>query len=300
MPSAPRPVKSESAPLKTRFILNPVSGAAARLLPAVRAHAAARGAALALTARPGHAEELAARALDDGCGLVVAVGGDGTLNEVARVLIGSGAILGLVPGGSGDGLGRHLGLHGPADRALRILDTGVPRLIDTGLAAGRPFVTAAGVGLEAEIALRFNRLRRRGLPRYLSTAFATWRAVPPADFRVTAGDRRETIRAHTVAVANADQYGNNARIAPAARVDDGRLDLCAVPPITWFNAPRLAFALFSGRIAAVPAVRSFRSDRFVVERPAPGPFHTDGETHAGEATVEFLVRPASLRIMVPA
>src|SRR4051812_14258921 len=163
------PTGWNSLPLKTRFIVNPRSGACVRALPEVRAFAQRHGADVVLTERSRHATELAARALDDGCELVVAVGGDGTMNEIAGVIAGTSATLGLVPCGSGDGLGRHLGIHGSFAHALDLLHTGHPRPIDSGLADGHPFFTVAGLGFEAHIAEKFNWLERRGFLRYLTT-----------------------------------------------------------------------------------------------------------------------------------
>lgn len=285
--------------MKTRFIVNSRSGAASRALPAVRTFAEQHGAAIAFTERPRHASDLARRALEEGCELIVAVGGDGTMNEVASVLVGSPACLGLVPCGSGDGLGRHLGLHGSPAHALKILRTGAPRTIDTGLADGRPFFTVAGLGFEAHIAEKFNRLTQRGFLRYLSTSAAAYRDWQPETYTITHAGSRETITAFTLAVANTDQYGNDARIAPGARVDDGLLDLCAIPSIHALNAAPLLARLFNGSLAQANGVVLRRAARFVVERPTPGPFHTDGEIHEGGATMEFSVRPGSLRIMAP-
>lgn len=286
-------------PLKIRLIVNPRSGHAARALPAVREFAARHAADVVLTERPRHASSLAAQALAEGCDLIVAVGGDGTMNEIATVLTASSATLGLVPCGSGNGLGRHLGIHGPIPRALTILTAGRPRLIDTGLADGKPFFTAAGLGFEAEIARRFNALTRRGFARYLTTSFAAWRHWQPEEFTITAPDSRTVVRAFTLAVANASQYGNNARIAPAAAIDDGLLNLCAVPPVTIWNALPLAARLFSGAITGARGVISLAAHRFVVERATAGPLHTDGEIHAAGTRVEFVVRPRSLRVMAP-
>ena len=255
---------------------------------------------MAVTERARHASELATRALAEGCGLIVAVGGDGTMNEIAGRLVGTAGTLGLVPCGSGDGLGRHLGIHGSIRHALDILLTGRPRMIDTGFADGHPFFTAAGVGFEAEIARRFNRLERRGFVRYLTTSARGYFAWQPQDFNVEHGGTRERFRAFTLAVTNTDQYGNNARIAPEARVDDGLLDLCAVPPVSFWNALPLAAHLFHGSIGRVRGVNLRRSARFVVERSAPGPLHTDGELHEAGARIEFVVRPRSLRVMCPA
>ncbi|MDB6168651.1 MAG: diacylglycerol kinase catalytic region [Verrucomicrobia bacterium] len=285
--------------LKTRFIVNPFSGHASRALARVRAHAAASGAEVHLTARPRHATELALMALADDCELVVAVGGDGTLNEVATALVGTDAVFGLVPCGSGDGLGRHLGIHGTISHALEILRSGHSRRIDTGLADGHPFFTAAGVGFEAEVSARFNRLSSRGFLRYLTTSAALWRTFEPEDYQIEQDGRVTTVRAFTVAIANADQYGNNARIAPGGRIDDGLLNLTAVPPVSFVNGLPLLLRLFNGTIGGAHGVCRLTGPRFAVTRSNAGLIHTDGEVHAAGPRVEFVIRPLSLRVMAP-
>ena len=285
--------------MKTRFIINPRSGRALRALPQVRAFAKAHDAEIAHTERSRHATDLAAAAVADGCACVVAVGGDGTMNEVASALIGSTAILGLVPCGSGDGLGRHLGIHGSVAHALDVLVSGEPRLIDTGYVNGRPFFTAAGIGFEAHIAERFNQLKRRGFLRYLTTSLRAFYRWTPETYMVTHAEERSTVLAFTLAVTNSDQYGNNALITPGARADDGLLDLCAIPPLKLFNAVPMLIRLFAGSIDRQPRIFLRRGTRFLVERSSPGPLHTDGEIHQGEARLEFTIRPASLRIMAP-
>lgn len=287
-------------PLKTCIIFNPRSGGANRALPVLRAYAQQHQARLRPTAHPRHAGRLAAQALAEGFELVVAAGGDGTMNEVAAVITDTAATLGLVPCGSGDGLGRHLGIHGPVPRALGILTTGAPRLIDTGLADGHPFFNLAGIGFEAVLADRFNRLRRRGLLRYLLTAIRTLATSQAEDYTLIHDSERVRLRAFTLAVANASQYGNNARVAPHARLDDGLLDLCAIPPLSPLNVIPLTARMFTGTFHRAAGVVFQRSGRFVVERAAPGPLHTDGEVHHAGTRVEFQVRPASLRLLCPA
>ena len=285
--------------VKIRLIANSRSGAAARVLPRVRAFAHARDASLVLTERPGHAAELARRALDEGCGLVVAVGGDGTMNEVASVLTGTSALLGLVPCGSGNGLARTLGLHGSLTAAFHALDRGRPRSIDTGLAAGRPFFVAAGFGFEAEICARFNRGGRRGLAGYLAQSAGLWHRHRPEKYHVGHDGVREARRAFTLTVANCDQFGNGARIAPGALPDDGLLDLTAIPPVTAFNSAPLLARLFLGSLGHRHDVLRLRGTRFTIGRAAPGLLHVDGEAFAGPAEVEFEIRPRSLRVLVP-
>lgn len=255
---------------------------------------------MVLTEHAGHGRELARRALDDGIELVVAVGGDGTMNEIASVLSGTPATFGLIPCGSGNGLGRQLGIHGSVSRALEILDSGRTVLIDSGTADGHPFFCVAGLGFEAELAARFNRLSERGFLRYLSTGATLWREYRPIECSIIKGNHRDTVTAFTVAVANAAQYGNNAFIAPGAELDDGLLNLTLLPPVGLIGALPLLRRMFAGTLGGHPRVRLHAAAQFEVERPAAGLLHTDGETHQAGATVIFEVRPASLRIKVPA
>jgi YegS/Rv2252/BmrU family lipid kinase len=285
--------------LKTRFIVNPRSGGADRVLGRVHDFASMLEAEVTLTTHPRHAAELAARALADGCRLIVAVGGDGTLNEVAASLVGTPATFGLVPCGSGNGLGRHLGIYGDIGQALETLRSGRSRLIDTGLADGHPFFAVAGLGFEAEAAARFNQLTERGFFGYVRTAAKLWRHHVPEEYLIQCDGRRLRARGFTLAIANSDQYGNNACIAPGARVDDGLLDLTLVPPVTALRALPLLAQLFTGAIGHARGVVRLHAGRFIVERPTPGLLHTDGEIHQAGERVEFIVRPRSLRVMAP-
>jgi len=286
--------------LKTRFIVNPRSGRNRLMSQRAMAFAAQHGHTTVPTERAGHAADLARDALADGCGLIVAVGGDGTLNEVASALLGTTATLGLVPCGSGNGLARHLGIYGPPDHIFHTLQHGESRLIDTGVADGRPFFTAAGLGFEAEISARFNRLEQRGFLRYLMTSAGLFREWQPLDCTVAQGATRERYRAFTLAVANSSQYGNNAHIAPGASIDDGLLDWCVVPPVTAWNAVPLLWRLFTGTLGRARGVTLRQAAHVVVERASPGLIHTDGETHPAGTRVEFSIRPRSLRVLVPA
>jgi YegS/Rv2252/BmrU family lipid kinase len=273
--------------MKIRFIFNPCSGKNRRrpwLVPVIREFIATHrlDAGVVPTERPGHATHRAREALAAGCDWVVAVGGDGTMNEVAQALIGAPAALGLVPCGSGNGLALHLGIPTNPRAALRLLADPQAQVvaIDTGTANGHPFCNAMGVGFDAEISRRFNRLARRGFLAYARTGLAAWFRFLPQTVTISNGygsaERLETL---IVTVANSDQYGNYARIAPRARVDDGALDLIAIRPLDLLGTVTLVARLFAGSVD--------RSSR-------------DGETHDAGARVEVVVRPHSLRIVVPA
>jgi YegS/Rv2252/BmrU family lipid kinase len=293
--------------MKLRIVFNPRSGRQRRnasVLPMLRDFISSRSldADLVCTEGPGHATEIAREAVVAGCLRIVAVGGDGTVNEVAQALIHTPAALGLVPFGSGNGLALHLGLPTTLSDALELATGAAGRVaeLDTGIANGLPFVNAMGLGLDAEVSRRFNRLARRGLPAYASTAFAAFLSRKTERFHIAAGDHIETVDALLIAVANSDQYGNHAKIAPHARVDDGVLDLVLVRPVGLFAAGMLGARLFLGSIDRSSRVRRIRAARFVVDRPSGGLIHTDGETHMAGPRVEIGVRPRSLRVVVAA
>ena len=291
--------------MKPIFIFNPSSGRARNPAAALAELRAAverwfPGSPVEVTARPGHAEELSRRAQADGCGLVVAVGGDGTANEVARPLIGGKAVFGLVPRGSGNGLARHLGFPLRISAAVAALASGSDRVIDTGLANGRPFLNVAGIGLDADVAERMAALSRRGAwPYFKISAAAAWNGRPFA-CGMSGEDWEKTQKVWLVAVANSDQWGNNARVAPGARVDDGLLDLVAVGAVSRWRAPALALRLFAGGFDRHPRVFHRRGGSFRISRSGGGVFHTDGEVWPGSS--EWVVQsvPRSLRVRAPA
>jgi len=293
--------------MKTVFILNPHAGHNRRrpgLRQQLREFAAscAGGAVVEVTEGPGHARELARSAARAGAEVVAAVGGDGTMNEVAQGLLGAPVALALVPCGSGNGLALHLRIPRSLKGALRLAadPAAAVRLIDSGEVAGLPFFNAMGIGLDAEISRRFNGLARRGLPAYLRAGWGAWRERRPVHCTLEAGAERQSLEALLVSVLNSDQYGNHARVAPGAEVDDGRLDLVAVTASGALSVARLLPSLFLGTLGAGPGVLRRSARRFTLVRPAPGPLHTDGEVHAGPARLEVEIRQGSLRVLVPA
>jgi YegS/Rv2252/BmrU family lipid kinase len=293
-----------SCRLKARFIFNPHSGSNRRN-PYLRDRALdfirheRWDASVVSTTHPRHATALAKQAAEEGCELVVAIGGDGTMNEVATALIGTPTIFGLIPCGSGNGLGRHVGIPGPGQGAFRTLAEGEPMVMDTGLINGDPFFCAAGVGFEALIAGRFAVLANRGFTGYLRTGLKAWFGYKPESYLIHHAGGKTRVEALTLAIANSAQYGNNAFIAPGASICDGLLNLTAVPRVNFFNAVPLFWRLFHGSLDRVPSVVMLHGDSFVIERDKPGWVHTDGEPRAEASRLEITVRPKSLRIMVP-
>jgi YegS/Rv2252/BmrU family lipid kinase len=250
-----------------------------------------------VTERPGHARDLAAAALMRGCDTVIAWGGDGTVNEVGGSVAFRDATLGIVAGGSGNGLARELDLPLDPARALEIAVSGVERRIDAGEMAGRLFFNVAGIGLDARVAHRFARDGgRRGLARYATATLRELFTGEPDDYRVTTDGRVLEARALLIAIANTRQYGNGAKIAPAARIDDGRLDVVVIgarsPVRTLLAMPRL----FTGGVARVSGVSSCAAAGVEIVTSRPMLFHVDGEPLSGGTQLTAQCHPGALRV----
>ncbi|MBI4265428.1 MAG: diacylglycerol kinase family lipid kinase [Acidobacteria bacterium] len=295
---------------RVAVIINPISGTGGRLDVARRR--AERAAALLatrgvggdvfLTGHPGHARELAKAALARGVSTVVAWGGDGTVNEVASALVFREAALGIVPGGSGNGLARALGIPCDPDRALETALAGREYVMDAGELDGRLFFNVAGLGLDARVAHRFaaEGLVRRGFLRYLAITVHELFSSSADTHTVVADGRAMRTRALLVAVANARQYGNGAVIAPSARVDDGLLDVVVVGDRSPIRALAQMPRVFMGRIASVPGVTIRTAVEIEITSARPVLYHVDGEPYVGGASIVAQPRPQALRVMVPA
>jgi diacylglycerol kinase (ATP) len=296
--------------VKVAVIINPISGTGGRIEVA-RARAEQAAACIArhgvdaevfLTERAGHARELTAAALNRGIQTVFAWGGDGTVNEVASELAFRDASLGIVPSGSGNGLARELRIPLRPDDAFDLALGGVSRVIDAGELDGRLFFNIAGLGLDARVAHQFaaHGLVKRGFARYLKISARELFSYDPDEHTIVADGETVRTRALLVAIANARQYGNGALIAPAAKLDDGRLDLVIVAARPALVALAQAPMVFLGRIASVPGVTMRTAVDIEITSAQPVVYHVDGEPFVGSARIRARPRPAALRVRVAA
>jgi YegS/Rv2252/BmrU family lipid kinase len=249
---------------------------------------------IVVTERPGHARDLARAAVGRGGQLVVAWGGDGTMNEVASELAFSGAALGLMPSGSGNGLARELGLPLDPPAALEVAFGSTERVIDAGELDGHLFFNLAGIGLDARVAHRFAQdgLVRRGFARYLEIAMREL-VTFEADEHTITFDGVETVRerAMLIAIANGRQYGNNARIAPHARMDDGRLDVVVVAGRPLVEALLQVPRVFTGtvdRVRGVPWSFMLMANRLW---EVPESSHASGPARSAYASPPLSLKP---------
>lgn len=289
------------------IIINPISGGARQGAAQARAQLA-RGtldrlrtpADISVTEAPGHARALAEAAVRRGVRLVIAWGGDGTINEVASALAFTDVSLGIVPAGSGNGLARELGVARRPAQAIASALAATPRAIDLGEVEGRLFVNIAGIGVDAHVASRFNvpANRRRGFLGYVGMTLEALASFVPATYRIEAGDCRVNARAVLVTIANSAQFGNGARIAPGALVDDGLLDLVVVEERSRFRTLCQVPRLFTGGVARIPGCTIQRIRDVTIETDQPMAFHVDGEPVEGGTTLRARVHPGGLRVCV--
>lgn len=291
--------------MSTAIIINPISGGASPRTARARAQLAlavvdAHGdpAEVLLTEGVGHARELAQSAVRRGARLVLAWGGDGTINEIASALAFDEVPLGIIPAGSGNGLARELGVHRRPERAIADALQAVPRPMDMGEIDGHLFANIAGIGFDAYVASRFATARRRGFVGYAGITARALTSYVPLHYRITSGGVQTEAHAILVTIANSAQFGNGARIAPGARVDDGELDLVVVEErsriATLCRLPRL----FNGTADRIRGCTIRRIREVTIESDQPMTYHVDGEPVTGGTRLKARVHPGALMVAV--
>jgi YegS/Rv2252/BmrU family lipid kinase len=289
---------------KIIFILNPISGVNKKSVIEEKIHTFIDknqyDYEVVYTDHPNHGTEIARDAVKDGYDMVVAVGGDGSVNEVSEGLIGSDVVLGIIPAGSGNGFAMHLGIGRDVEKAIRILNDGRVRIMDTGKINEQPFVNLAGIGFDAKIAYLYRNVKRRGFWGYLQTAIKEVASFNFHSYTVKV-DGKEVInqkKCFTVVVANAPMYGYGFIIAPMAVPDDGKLEV-----VIFHKAPiwRIFFSLWRFWNHSMHKTRI--ADRYVgnvveITCHEDSYGHTDGEGFTVNGTQTFTILPNSLKVWV--
>ncbi|MBM4155643.1 MAG: hypothetical protein FJ221_11530 [Lentisphaerae bacterium] len=244
----------------------------------------------------------ARRAVRDGIGTIVVVGGDGVVNTIGSELVGTDVALGVIPAGSGNGFARHFGIPLTWESAVQALSRADIRAIDVGTANGRPFFVTCSLAWDASIARIFERFPVRGILPYLMAGAYGLLEYRPVPFEIEVdGEGPMTVRDPMVfTVANLTQFGGGARIAPEACADDGRMELVVVEQGDAARAAAQFARLYDGTLSTVPEVQTRRFARsLLVRRPGPAPIQLDGEAMDFPAEVDVRVMPAALRVLVP-
>jgi YegS/Rv2252/BmrU family lipid kinase len=288
---------------KVFFILNPVSGAVKKdnILLQIKDFIDRDKFELetVFTEGPGHATDLCKEQVGKGTEIIVAVGGDGSVNEVAHGMVGSESVLGIIPAGSGNGLAHHLKIPTVYRKAIDLINREKTIKIDTGFINDKLFVSIAGIGFDGLIAKKFSGNSRRGFLSYLKFVTEEYPSYRPRKYRIEMnGEKRET-KALFITFANSDQFGYNTSIAPDAKVDDGLLDVCIMqkPPI--IEIPLLASLLYWRQIDKSKYIEIFKTDQLTVRTRKKRWVNVDGEPYKLGKELKVKINPQSLNIIVP-
>jgi YegS/Rv2252/BmrU family lipid kinase len=284
---------------KIAFIINPNSGVKQKLRLVEQIEEVIKPAiqcSVHSTERPAHATELAEAAVKDGADAVVAVGGDGSVNEVGKALINTHVPLGIIPMGSGNGFARHLNIPLGSKEALHKLLDFKTITIDTASLNNEPFLATAGLGFDAHVGWKFASFGRRGFLSYMQlTTQEFFNFKPKAYQLVVDGETIET-KAFLINFANAGQYGNNAWIAPSASLSDGKLNVCILEQFPSHQVPDIIFKLFSKQIEQSKYYKVIQAKEIKVLQP--GQYHIDGEPRNSMEEMTIRVVPNSLKVIV--
>lgn len=246
-----------------------------------------------------HGTELAREAVQNGFDIIVAVGGDGSVNDIIAGIHNTGATLGIIPKGSGNGLARSLRIPLDPVKAIQLLNEGKTHTIDLGKADGRIFVSNAGVGFDALVARKFAKSKRRGMAIYswIVTKYLWMYKEWQWDIEVDGLPLRE--KAFILTVANAEQFGYNFRIAPIADLQDGLFDIVIIRKYPKILGAGIAIRAFNGSILKSKYVRHLKGKKIVIRHPGLNLLQMDGDVHpcGPEVAVEML--EGALQIIAP-
>ena len=286
---------------KIAFIVNPISGTKDKeqILSYAKSYSGLSGSDLTFykTTGPCDATVAAKRFAEEGYATVVAVGGDGTVNEVAQGLMHTPTCLGIIPTGSGNGLARDLGIPMNYQKAVATLVNGNSIAIDAGKLNDKTFFCTSGVGYDAFVGNRFAQAKTRGILTYVKIAIGKFLTYKPENYRLQVNGKAMELKAFLITVANASQWGNNAHIAPEADMTDGLFDVVIVSPFPLYAAPTLGIKMFRSKLNRSQYVSIIRCDSLTIEREQGGYIHYDGEPGTMGTNLSFSIIPTALNVI---
>ncbi len=242
---------------------------------------------------------MAQDAAKKGCYGVLAIGGDGTINEAASALCNTDTTLGIIPNGSGNGLARHLGIPMDITSALDVINHDHVERLDYCTANHHPFFCTCGVGFDAQVSEKFARSGKRGPMNYVKSAISEYLKYRSQQYRIVTPMGVIAEKAFLIACGNASQYGNNAYITPNADMQDGLIDITVILPITPLDTAVLGLLLFSKHIDQDTNILSFRAPSLTIERESSGVMHIDGETIMMPEKIEIECHHFGLKVFTP-
>ncbi|MCR4853241.1 MAG: YegS/Rv2252/BmrU family lipid kinase [Prevotella sp.] len=286
------------------FIINPISGTSNKnKIPSIIEEVIDKERfdyKIAYTEYAGHAFDIATKEKLAGTNVVVAVGGDGTVNEVGAALVEGQTALAIIPCGSGNGLARHLMIPMDTRGALEIINQMEIHDLDYGIINKHPFFCTCGMGFDAFISMKFAEAGKRGIATYVENVLREGLKYKPETYVLEDEDGTTTHQAFLVSCANASQYGNNAYIAPQASMSDGWLDVIIMEPFDVLEAPQVAIEMMSKTLDRNQKIKTFRTKHICIHRHQPGFIHYDGDPVMSGKDVDIRLVHSGIRVVINA
>jgi len=251
------------------------------------------------TERPGHATEIAANAIANGADIIVASGGDGTVNEVASALVDTDIPMGILPAGSGNGLARCLGISMSYALALRTIIRGNTKLMDVATVNDKLYTSIAGIGFDAFVAQKFAESSIRGMISYMQIILNEFSSYKPLTYNLTIDGEEFEKQALMIVFANSNQFGFNTKIAPDAKVDDGYLDICVVKKMPVTQLLNVGYNTMRGTLGNTGFAEYFRGKEISISNIHDPLMNIDGEPKIMNSPVSIKIKPLCLRVIVP-
>ncbi|MFM2386157.1 MAG: hypothetical protein RL660_914 [Bacteroidota bacterium] len=285
------------------FIINPKSGTDRNkaLEQLARQHYADQDVVLhfLVTAHAGHAIQLAKACAEKCFEAVIAVGGDGTVNEVAQGLINTNTMLGIIPKGSGNGLARACGIPLNELAAMQVVSRGYSKTIDTGVINNELFLSNTGVGLDAQVAQACMHQEKRGILMYIRNSIRMFASYKPLKYRITIDGEVYTEKAIMVSIANGNEFGYGFKISPTASHVDGKLDVMIIKPLNFFTASYVSFKAWYGNLHKYSKVKHLLGRQISIEAEGMSCHQIDGDYRANNGQVAAQIQAKSLQVLVP-
>ena len=288
---------------KLRFIINPASGVGKHknIVQHIEQHLDKTNYQyeIVFTEKAGHGISLSKQAAENGYYAVVAVGGDGSINEVGSSLIGSATALAIIPTGSGNGFANHFHIPHAIPNALKVINTGKIIAVDTMKADQKTIIGICGVGFDAHIAHAFANYGKRGFSSYIKVVMREFPKYKNLHYKIHVNGNTVEHKALLISFANASQFGNNAVINPQADVQDGIMEICILKPFSFWQFPNLIYSLFNNKIDQLSFFETIKTDKVTLLNNYKKIAHIDGEPVFLEEETTFTLQPNSLKVVVP-
>jgi YegS/Rv2252/BmrU family lipid kinase len=253
---------------------------------------------IAYTKAAKHAIELSKEAASRNIDIVVAVGGDGSVNETAKGLVGSNTAMAIIPTGSGNGLARHLNIPLNLKKAMKLINNGKETRIDSIQLNNETFVNVAGIGFDAHIGWQFAKYGKRGFSSYIKVIMREFPKYKAQDFEIIIEGKSIIKNAYLISFANGSQWGNNAHIAPNADIRDGILDIAILKDFKIFSALSIGYKLFKKTLHESAHLEILKAKEVIVKQKG-NIAHIDGEPLEVGNELKIKVNPLSLKVIVP-